>query len=83
MLYSVTVVPTPPPEDVAAYKKRGESKDRKSYVICKKNFNLSLSLHQQQEEQTQGLLLSPKSVMGLQEYLSVVLLAACYIFNGE
>lgn len=26
VLYSVTVVPTPPPKDVAAYKKRGESK---------------------------------------------------------
>ena len=29
LLCSVTVVPTPPPQDVAAYKKRGESKYRK------------------------------------------------------
>lgn len=40
MLYSVTVVPTPPPEDVAAYKKRGESKHRKLYVIRTCSFTL-------------------------------------------
>ena len=27
-VFSLTVVPTPPPEDVAAYKKRGESERR-------------------------------------------------------
>lgn len=39
VLYSVTVVPTPPPKDVAAYKKRGESKHKASYVIYKE-FNI-------------------------------------------
>lgn len=44
VLYSVTVVPTPPPKDVAAYKKRGESKHKALYVITKKlTYNRILS----------------------------------------
>ena len=39
VLYSVTVVPTPPPKDVAAHKKRGESKHKVLYVIHKE-FNI-------------------------------------------
>ena len=49
-------------------------------MLFVKNLNLTLSVYKQQEKRTHGLLLSPKSVMGLQEALSFF--AACYILNG-